>query len=128
VFSQTISTEEINKRILKDSVSYTWEQANEFVNGLENEVRLDSAYNKLSRENISLSNAYQSLEKRVLNYRDTIVPAYKQIIAEKDLNFKDLNTVNESSEKLLKAQTVKKWLWGIGGTLLGLMAGLLLGI
>ena len=121
--SQTINTEEISNRILQDSVSYSWKQANEFVNGLENEKRLDSVYRILVRENISLSKSYQSLEKRFINYRDTIVPAYEQVIQNKDANFEQLNNVHKSSEKLLKKQRLKKWIWLVGAVIGGYVIG-----
>ena len=90
---------------------------------MENEVRLDTAYSRLSRENINLTGAYVSLEKRFINYKDTIVPAYQEIIKEKEANFNDLNTVYDSSEKLLKKQKFKKWIWIAVGALTGYFIG-----
>jgi hypothetical protein len=117
-FCQTITTEEIQKRIKKDSVTYSWKKANEFVNGLENEVRLDTAYNILSRENEALLKTYNISQGRVISYQDTIVPALRSIIIINEANVEDLNKINKSSETLLKKQRMKKWWWfllGFGG-------------
>jgi hypothetical protein len=122
-FSQTISLEEIRKRTLKDSATYSWEQVNEIANGLENEAKLDTAFNILKRENKSLSDSYLSLEKRFVNYQDTIVPAYKEIIKTKDANFNQVTVLFNNSEKLLKKQRLKKWLWLIVAGLTGYFVG-----
>ena len=122
--SQTISSEEIRKRILKDSATYSWEQVNEFVNGLENEVKLDSAFIALKRENASLFNSYQSLEKRFVNYTDTIVPAYQQVIADKEANHSQLSVLYKDTEKLLGKQRFIKWVYAFVGILLGTVVGI----
>ena len=133
VFSQPISTEELNKRVEEfnkritgDSITYSWDQANEFVNGLRNEVRLDSAYSKVIRENISLLDAYKSLEKRFLNYRDSIAPAQQDIIKADKETIRDLNNLIKGSEKSFKKQRRKKWEWGLISLFLGTILGIVL--
>ena len=115
VFSQIISTDELNQRIKNDFVTYSWEQANEFVNGLENEAQLWESYKLLSKENNALLNSYIASEARNKNYEEDIVPALESIIKTKDANFTDLNNVYKSSETLLKKQRRKKWLWFLIG-------------
>ncbi|MFK5981465.1 MAG: hypothetical protein QM499_01010 [Flavobacteriaceae bacterium] len=125
--SQTTSLEELNKRILGDSITYSWDQANEFVNGLKNEMKLDSIYLALKRENLNLLKSYNSLELRLFNYKDTIVPAYKSLIKTKEDDIVDLNVLLKSSEKSFSKQRGKKWRWGtialLGGTILGFILG-----
>ena len=113
----------LDARILKDSATYSWDQINEVVNGLENEKRLDSVYRTLLAENLSLSMGYNSIEKRLINYRDTIVPAYQNIIKTKDANFIQLTGLNESTETELKKQKVRKWFLVPLAVILGYLVG-----
>ncbi len=131
VFCQDIHTEEdyrklINNRIQKDSATYSWDRVNEIVNGLENETRLDTAFQRVKRENISLFGINTSLEKRLANYKDTIVPAFKDILKNERANFEDLNVVYDSSEKLLGKQRFKKYVWGLFALVLGYLIGITL--
>jgi hypothetical protein len=127
-FSQTIPLKEINKRILQDSATYSWERVNEIANGLENERKLVDAYGKLENEKKSLTGAYLSLEKRFLNYQDTIVPAYQEIIVNKDSEIKDISKLFQSSETLLGKQRFKKWWWAGLGIVIGVITGVVLSI
>ena len=127
-FSQVISTEEINRHIVKDSATFSWEQANQFVNGLENERKLDSAFHRSKRENVTLLNSYNSLNKRFINYQDTIVPAYEQIILDNNANHSDLTILYEDTEKLLGKQRFIKWIYAIVGVALGTVLGIIISI
>jgi hypothetical protein len=126
-YSQTISTEELARRVLKDSVTYSWEQANEFVNGLENEKRLTSAFNLAKLETLALSMAYEESEKRNKDFKNITIPAFEKTVEDLLLNAVDLTTLNEAAKQEIKVQIKKKWKWGVIGTALGVLIGVLVG-
>lgn len=114
------------RAIKKDSLTFSWEQGNKFVNGLENAARLDSTYQQLRLENTALYKSYQSLERERNRAYDTIIPA------EQAKNFEFAKQVESQNkfigvlESEVKRQTGLKWSWSTIALVLGSVLGIVL--
>ena len=109
----------IEQRILGDSITYSWEQANHFVNGLEAANRLRIIEAQLEVELNALKLSYDAAAVRIISYEDTIVPAHIlkniELVGQIDSHVQyegDLETE-------LKTQKNKKWKWLIYGGAIG---------
>lgn len=126
VFSQNTNTDHsfkqrIERRIQGDSITYSWEKANHFRNGLEAESKLRILVNKLKVESASLEKAYTKSENRNISYQDTIVPALNEIISTKTQEIGKHVEYEETLEDNLKHQVKKKWTWLGVGTAIGII-------
>ena len=127
VFCQATSTEDLNKRVQKDSVTYSWDKANEFVNGLENEAKLYDILKSYQTENFNLLKSYELSVKRNEIFEKNIVPELENKIKDIMANFVDATNLNEASKNEIKSQIKKKWTWSIIGTLIGFAVGVIAG-
>ncbi len=106
-----------------DSLTISYKQANEITNGLINEGKLKLSYKALEKENQSLYNAYLKSENINISYKDTVVPTLKSIIINKEKEIDSHKNYTKNVELTLKRQKSKKWTWLGGGTLIGLIIG-----
>jgi hypothetical protein len=111
---------------ITDSLAVSYDQANEIANGLINEGRLRDAFNSLSAENDKLLASYQSSNKVLTSYRDSLVPSLREVISLKDQEsgVKDRQVGIITAE--LKHEKKRKWKYAVISLLIGFASGVVI--
>jgi len=111
-----------------DSLTLSYQRANEITNTLLQEKQLRAAFLSLRLENEKLDSAYQVAERRRTRLNDSVLPTMQQLLESQQRKQKDGQIYIDQLTDELKRQRNKKWKWLGGGVVVGVITGLLISI